>query len=114
MGYNKVGDNMKLVIDKQIIEIEVADTFRKRLVGLLMKEAFNKALLLKNIKAIHTLGMKFNIDIIFLDKDYQVIGYQLNIAPNKIIKGAKNTKHILELDTNITMNKSNYKKLVIE
>ncbi|MDP3042652.1 MAG: DUF192 domain-containing protein [Candidatus Omnitrophota bacterium] len=54
----------------------VADTFYKRLVGLLNRNSLEKgeALILKPCSSIHTLFMRFPIDVLFLDKNGKVIG----------------------------------------
>jgi len=54
----------------------VADTFWKRLVGLLNRDSLEKgeALILKPSSSIHTLFMRFSIDVLFLDKNNKIIG----------------------------------------
>ena len=58
-------------------KLEIADTFKGRLVGLLNRESLSpqSALLLTNCCSVHTFGMRFSIDIAFLDKD----GYVLSL-----------------------------------
>jgi len=53
-----------------------ADTFWRRLVGLLNRNSLEKgeALILKPCSSIHTLFMRFSIDVLFLDKNNKVIG----------------------------------------
>lgn len=53
----------------------VADTFWRRLVGLLNRNSLEKgeALILKPANSIHTFFMRFSIDILFLDKKNKVI-----------------------------------------
>ncbi|MDD5477956.1 MAG: DUF192 domain-containing protein [Candidatus Omnitrophica bacterium] len=54
----------------------MADTFWKRLVGLLNRNSLEKgeALVLKPANSIHTFFMGFPIDVLFLDKNGKVIG----------------------------------------
>jgi uncharacterized protein len=55
-------------------------------------------LLLEGVHAIHTLGMHFPIDILFLDETRRVLHWQPNVAPGlKKIKGPKGTRSVLEL-----------------
>ncbi len=51
-------------------DLEIADTFKRRLVGLLNRTSLDghSALLLVNCRSVHTFGMRFPIDIAFLDK----------------------------------------------
>ena len=59
-------------------KLEIADTFKGRMVGLLNRESLSpqSALLLTNCRSVHTFGMRFSIDIAFLDKD----GYILSLV----------------------------------
>jgi uncharacterized membrane protein (UPF0127 family) len=52
-----------------------ADTVLKRMVGLLNRRRFEngEGLLLDRCYGIHTFGMRFPIDVLFLDKDLHVI-----------------------------------------
>lgn len=54
---------------------EIADTFLKRLIGLLNRKSLGEgeALILKPSKSIHTFFMRFPIDVIFLDTKNKVI-----------------------------------------
>jgi len=51
-------------------QIEYADTWLSRLVGLLADSSLKKheALWLSPCKSVHTIGMRFSIDVVFLDK----------------------------------------------
>ena len=85
---------MKVVCeDKMIMELEMAETFLKRFLGLMGRKCLkdNSALLLKPCSSIHTCFMKFPIDVIYLNKNYQVL-YKETVKPwktGKIVKGAK-------------------------
>lgn len=56
-------------------EVILADTLLKRIRGLLGKKELVKssALLLKPCSSIHTMFMRFPIDVLFVDKDNRVI-----------------------------------------
>jgi uncharacterized membrane protein (UPF0127 family) len=62
-----------------------ADTIFKRMKGLLGRDTLpaGEALWLRPCKSVHTIGMKFPIDILFLDKDRKVVGVEENIPPNR-------------------------------
>ena len=53
--------------------LERADSLRSRAVGLLGKREYEGALLIEKTKSVHTMGMKFPIDVAFCDKDMFVI-----------------------------------------
>ena len=53
--------------------LEVADGFQARLKGLLGRDGMEGALLLRPASSVHTLGMRFPIDVAFCDKDLTVL-----------------------------------------
>lgn len=64
-------------------KVKIADTFWNRLLGLLNRRSLEKgeALILKPSTAIHTLFMRFSIDVLFLDKNNKVIGVLPSFKP---------------------------------
>ena len=53
--------------------LEVADGFEARLRGLLGRDRIEGALLLRPARSVHTLGMRFPIDVAFCDRDLNVL-----------------------------------------
>jgi hypothetical protein len=53
--------------------LEVADSFADRVRGLLGRDGIDGALLLHPARSVHTLGMRFPIDVAFCDPDLVVI-----------------------------------------
>ena len=53
--------------------LEVADGAGRRLKGLLGRDGIDGALLLRPARSVHTLGMRFPIDVAFCDRDLQVV-----------------------------------------
>jgi uncharacterized membrane protein (UPF0127 family) len=53
--------------------IEVADGFSGRSRGLLGRDGIEGAMLIKPARSVHTVGMRFDIDVAFCDKDLTVI-----------------------------------------
>ena len=94
---------MYLIIDNQKILIKNANSFIKRLFGLMGKTEFDYGLLFKKTNSIHTFFMKENIDVIaFNNRTNEVIFKALNIPKNKILKiknKIKNTS-VIELPCN--------------
>ena len=64
-------------------KVKKADKFFTRLVGLLKRRKLGpeEALWLVPSKGIHTIGMKFSVDVIFLDKEKRVTNLISNLAP---------------------------------
>src|SRR5882757_7709562 len=53
--------------------LEVAEGNRARARGLLGRDGFDGALLLRPAKSVHTIGMRFPIDVAFVDKEMVVL-----------------------------------------
>ena len=65
----------------------IADTFLKRVFGLLKKPHLknNEALIFYNAQSIHTFGMEYPIDVVFLDKKGAILTLRENVNPSRII-----------------------------
>jgi uncharacterized protein len=66
-------------------EVEVADNFLTRLKGLLGRPGLEsgQGILLCPANSIHTIGMKFSIDIAFIDKTGTVLKIIENMPPGR-------------------------------
>ncbi len=80
-------------------EVEQANTFFSRLKGLMFRRelAPQTALLLEPCPQIHTCFMRFNIDVIFLDKDNRVVAVLENLKPWRMSKFYTRARRTLEL-----------------
>lgn len=56
-----------------LASVEVAEGLRDRTRGLLGRDTIDGALLLRPAKSVHTIGMKFDIDVAFCDRDLKVL-----------------------------------------
>lgn len=65
---------------------KLADTFLKRLIGLLNRKSLNKgeALILSPSNCIHSFFMRFAIDVIFLDKTGKVVEILPSFKPFRL------------------------------
>ena len=59
--------------DRVLATVEFATGWRERALGLLGRDEFDNALLLQPALSVHTLGMRFPIDIAHLDRDLVVL-----------------------------------------
>lgn len=59
--------------DKVLATVEVADSFADRLRGLLGRQDVEGAYLIRGASSVHTLGMRFPIDVAYCDEDLRVI-----------------------------------------
>jgi uncharacterized membrane protein (UPF0127 family) len=75
-----------------------ANTVLKRMVGLLNRGQFDKGegLLLDRCYGIHTFGMRFPIDVLFLDKDLHVIRAVKALPPYRTCV-VKKSVYVLEV-----------------
>lgn len=63
-----------VVRDGQVLaSLDVASSFGSRLRGLLGRDGFEGALLLRPARSVHTIGMRFPVDVAHLDKDLCVL-----------------------------------------
>jgi len=71
-----------VIADKAI----VAKTLIKRLTGLLSRSEFNKgeALIFHNTSSVHTIGMRFAIDVLFVNKNNVIMGVVTGMKPFRL------------------------------
>ena len=88
-------------------KVRKADNFFTRLIGLLKRTTLGpeEALWLMPSKGIHTIGMKYPIDVVFLDKAHHVIGLIPSMAPYRLSAVHLRGYSVLELP-NGTLKKS--------
>lgn len=82
-------------------EVTIANNYFSRLVGLLGKTRkwaqHGKALWIVPSQGVHTVGMLFPIDLIYLNKEKQVICVEEFVRPFRISKVSLKTRSVLEL-----------------
>jgi len=91
-------------------QAQMANSWSKRFVGLLMhKHLLNgEGMLLQPCQSIHTLGMRFSIDVVFLDKQFRITKLTRALKPYRFSLSTKGTHSVLELPTG-TIDKSGLK-----
>lgn len=82
-------------------KVRKADNFLTRLVGLLKRNHLGpeEALWLMPSKGIHTIGMKFPIDVVFLNRGNTVVGLVQGMAPCRLSSIHFSSYSVLELPT---------------
>lgn len=80
-------------------QIGMADSSLRRLVGLLGKRSLAQGcgLFIVPSQAIHTVGMAFPIDVIFVDKKYNVLGVREAVRPFRVTRIFWKSLGVLEL-----------------
>jgi hypothetical protein len=79
--------------------VEVADRFVRRLVGLLGRTSLpsGHGLLITRCDSIHTIGMRFAIDALFVDRGGQVVKVVESLRPFRIVLPTRRAVAVLEL-----------------
>jgi len=84
-------------------ELQVADTHRSRFVGLLAtrRDEFvsGKGLWIVPCRGVHTLGMRFPIDVIYLDAARAVVHVEENLVPWRLAPVRLRAASVVELPT---------------
>jgi uncharacterized protein len=76
-----------------------ARSFRERLIGLLSARCLSadEGLLLSPGGSIHTFGMRYPIDVLFLDRQLRILRVLRSLRPWRLCLAPAQTKHVLEL-----------------
>jgi len=84
-------------------QITVAGTSLRRLVGLLGKSRLEPGtgLLIIPSQAIHTVAMRFAIDVVFVDRDWRVIYLRHTMAPFRMTGLHWKARCVLELPAGV-------------
>jgi hypothetical protein len=77
----------------------LANTFWSRLRGLLGRTSLQEGegLVLVGEKSIHTLFMKFPLDIVYIDQNYQVLRADENMVPYRLGPFMSRSAYVLEV-----------------
>jgi uncharacterized membrane protein (UPF0127 family) len=94
----RFGESWWLLRDGEVLaSAEVASGVLERSIGLLGKHGYDGALVLRNTRAVHTLGMRFALDVAFLDRDLVVID-TTTMAPWRMGLPRRRGRSILEAE----------------
>lgn len=83
------------------MKIIYADTFFKRLIGLMGKKDFKDCMIFKNLRdsSVHSMFMRFEIDVYFIDENRTVFE-KASLKPWRFYRPKKQAKCILETEKN--------------
>ena len=76
-----------------------ATSFVSRLVGLLGRSALpdGEALIFEGCQSIHTIGMRFPIDVVFVDRRWTVVALHPDLGPGKLIAPVRGAWGVVEM-----------------
>ena len=83
--------------DKVLASLDVADTARRRSRGLLGRDGIDGALVLRPARAVHTVRMRFPIDVAFCDADMVVVR-TVRMAPNRLGRPCLKARCVIEAE----------------
>lgn len=91
--------------------VKVADNFFSRSIGLLSKKSLSEGegLIIKPCCSIHTFFMKFNIDVLFINKKNKVIALYEKVNPWNVLPIHITSYYVIELPSG-TISKKNIDK----
>jgi uncharacterized membrane protein (UPF0127 family) len=74
-------------MDKWLSRYPVADDFPTRLLGLSRRDRSRAGpgLLIPRCSSVHTFGMRFELDVFFLDRSGRVIGVRRQVPPRRLL-----------------------------
>jgi hypothetical protein len=68
------------------VEVVVARSFRRRLVGLALRRTPTRhALLIPRCRCVHTFGMLFSLDLVWFDRAGGVVAIDRRVPPNRVV-----------------------------
>jgi uncharacterized membrane protein (UPF0127 family) len=83
--------------DRVLATLEVAEGRRGRARGLLGRDGIDGALLLAPARAVHTVGMRFPIDVAFCDADLRVLRV-VTMRPHRIGRPCLRARAVIEAE----------------
>lgn len=95
--------------DCDLIRLEVAETWRKRMRGLMGVRSMpdNLALWIRPCNAIHTFGMYFDLSVYFIDRKVQIIKVHPRVKPGRLLicAGASSVVEMIALQRNQSLDR---------
>ncbi|MFW1981818.1 DUF192 domain-containing protein [Acinetobacter guillouiae] len=90
--------DMYLSQSNEKFEILVARSFVARASGLLFRKKLNhqQCLLITPCRSVHTIGMRYNIDIVFIDAFGYLTDIHYNVKPFKIVIASASACSVVE------------------
>ena len=81
--------------DKVLATLEIADTWKTRIRGVLGRERVEGALLIKPAFSVHTIGVRSGLDVAFCDAELRVLDV-VTMAPNRIGMPRLRARQVIE------------------
>lgn len=98
--YNDISSYVKN--NEKNIDIIICTKFFNRFMGFMGKKNSTYALVFPKCNSIHTMFMKFNIDVYLCDKNFNILFIYKNMPKNKFILPKKGIYYTFEFPTGLT------------
>ena len=86
--------------DKVLATLEVAESVGARTRGLLGRDGIDGAILLAPARSVHTLRMRFAIDVAFCDADLRVLRI-VTMVPNRVSRPVWRARSVIETEAGV-------------
>ena len=85
-------------------QVKVARSFPARVIGLLARRRFEsgEALVFPGCRSIHTVGMRFPIDVVFVSREWRVVAVRSSVPPGRLAVSAWHARATIELPSGTT------------
>lgn len=83
------------------LPVAEANTFMKRFLGLMGRKESYYGLLLDPCNSVHTCFMRFNLDVLFLDRDNRIVAIRHAMKPWRATSIVKNAHKVLEYPSSL-------------
>lgn len=93
--------------DVLIERLFVAETFWQRFRGLQFARPLesDSGLLLRNCRSVHTMWMRFPIDLFFLTEDFRILETRVGVKPwRMVVPKSKDVAHVIETSSGRQIN----------
>jgi hypothetical protein len=80
-----------------LASLDVASSVVSKSRGLLGKKGYDGAMLLRGTRSVHTIGMRFAIDVAFLADDLRVVA-TVTLKPQRVALPRRGTRSVLEAE----------------
>ncbi|MCU1352201.1 MAG: hypothetical protein JWM05_1410 [Acidimicrobiales bacterium] len=87
-----------LLRDGEVLaSLQIASSHRSRACGLLGRDGMEGALLIERTRSVHTVGMRFPLDIAFCDRDMVVLR-AVTVPRNRVTRPVLRSRGVLEAE----------------
>ena len=94
---DRAGPTALLINDRRAAAVEVATSWVSRLRGLLGRDGIDGALWLKPARSVHTIGMRFPIDVAYVDGGGSVVA-TTSMRPHRLGRLGASWRSVLEAE----------------